>query len=78
MEDAVQYVYDYLEDNIPDYEWEFPEDGFLHLNLALPIMFFMRFPWLKTSKSHQQSKISWMQQLNKQLEGRKSSRFQSL
>lgn len=25
MEDAVQYVYDYLEDNIPDYEWEFPE-----------------------------------------------------
>ena len=35
MEDAVQYVYDYLEDNIPEYDWEFPEAGFLHLNLAL-------------------------------------------
>ena len=32
MEDAVQYVYDYLEDNIPDYELEFPEEGFLRLN----------------------------------------------
>ena len=30
MEDAVQYVYDYLEDNIPDYEWEFPEDAELY------------------------------------------------
>ena len=35
MEDAVQYVYDYLYDNIPDYEWKFPEEGFLHSNLAL-------------------------------------------
>ena len=39
MEDAVQYVYDYLEDNIPDYEWEFPEEGFLHLNLGLLMIF---------------------------------------
>ena len=33
MEDAVQYVYDYLEDNIPDYEWELPEASFLHFDL---------------------------------------------
>ena len=43
MEDAVQYVYDYLEDNIPDYEWEFPEEGFLHLNLALLIILLCDF-----------------------------------
>ena len=35
MEDAVQYVYDYLEDNIPDYEWEFPEASFLHFDFNL-------------------------------------------
>lgn len=43
MEDAVQYVYDYLEDNIPDYEWEFPEEGFLRLNRALLIIFLCDF-----------------------------------
>ena len=35
MEDAVQYVYDYLEDNIPDYEWEFPEASFLYFDFYL-------------------------------------------
>jgi len=35
MEDAAQYVYDYLEDNIPDYEWEFPEASFLHFHFYL-------------------------------------------
>ena len=51
MEDAVQYVYDYLEDNIPDYEWEFPEEGFLRLNRALLIIFLCDFLGWKLQKA---------------------------